>query len=57
MNINKVIDVLNQQPAKNINLMIRRRIMEKTNPEKSKQLTENITNQIRQYILSKKKEE
>ena len=57
INVNKVIDVLNQQPATNINRMIRRRIMEKTNPEKSKQLTENITNQIRQYILSKKKEE
>jgi hypothetical protein len=56
ININKVIDVLNQQPATNINRMIRRRIMEKTNPEKSKQLNENITNQIRQYILSKKEE-
>jgi hypothetical protein len=57
INLNKVIDILNQQPATNINRMIRKRIMEKTNPEKSKQLNENITNQIRKHILSKKKEE
>ena len=57
INLNKVVDVLNQQPATNINRMIRRRIMEKTNPEKSKQLNENITNQIRKRIsLLKKKE-
>ena len=56
INLNKVIDILNQQPATNINRMIRKRIMEKTNPEKSKQLNENITNQIRKHILSKKKE-
>ena len=54
INLNKVIEVLNQQPATNINRMIRKRIMEKNNPEKSRQLNENITKQIIRHITSKR---
>lgn len=50
INLNKVIEVLNQQPATNINRMIRKRIMEKNNPEKLRQLNENITKQIIKHI-------
>jgi len=57
INLNKVIEVLNQQPATNINRMIRKRIMEKNNPEKSRQLNENITKQIIKHISSMKKKE
>jgi hypothetical protein len=57
ININKVVEILNKQPVVNINRMIRKRIMEKTNPEKLKQLNENITNHIKELILSKQKKE